>query len=133
MPSTVSEMPTDASGRFRIVTASSGAYRLVASASGYSHRAIATSNATQYSFELTPTAALKVRVVDTSTRTPLDAHLIVTDADGAYVPVRPQRSEDGETYTYSLAPGQYRLTAVVHGYPSRTVDVTAPGTIEIGV
>jgi 5-hydroxyisourate hydrolase-like protein (transthyretin family) len=132
MPSALAEVPTDANGRFRITAASAGAHRLVATATGYAQRAIPTNtSATQYAFELTPVADLRVRVVDVSSRAPLDAHLIIEEMDGSYVPVRARRTSDGTVYVFSLAPGKYRIVAVVQGYQRRVVDVTAPGTVDV--
>jgi len=124
------ETPTDASGRFRIVTAASGPHRVVASYPGYAHSAqtlnLGGTRSSQLSFELTKTAPLTVKVVDAKTGMPLDAHI---DLQG--LPVRPERSPDGTTFVFSLAPGKYRLTVVVQGYDQQTVEVSAPGAVEV--
>ena len=126
------EVPTDAQGRFRIATSSVGAHRLTASAPGYAYRVQpVSSTTTYYLFELSPAAALTVRVVDSRSGTSLDAHLVLHEADGTFVPIRHDRTPDGATYRFSLPPGKYRLTAIVHGYSTRTVEVTAPGTTTV--
>lgn len=126
------EVPTDANGRFRIVTASSGPQRLVASAPGYAHRAIPLSaTSAHYAFELAPVEGLRVRVVDARSGMPLDAHVTVHDPGGTIVPGRMQRSRDGSSYAFSLAPGKYRLHVVVQGYAKKTMEITAPGTIDV--
>jgi hypothetical protein len=85
----------------------------------------------QLAFELQPAAELRVRVLDARNETPLEAHLILETADGAYLPIRPHRTADGETFLFSLAPGEYRLTAVVHGYANKKVALSAPGVVEV--
>jgi len=125
------EVPVDANGRFRMTTTGTGTHRLIASAPGYAYRSMpVVSDTTHYAFELQPAAELRVRVLDSRSGTPLDAHLMLHEAGGAFVPGRLQRSGDG-TYGFSLAPGRYKLTAVVHGYTTRVVEVTAPGTIDV--
>ena len=126
------EVQTDAQGRFRITTSSAGSHRLTASASGYAYRVLPVSNtATHYLFELSPSAELRVRVTDARSGTPLDAHLVVNEANGTFVPVRYERSPDGTTYRFSLAPAKYRVTVVVHGYTTKVVEVSAPGAIDV--
>jgi protocatechuate 3,4-dioxygenase beta subunit len=126
------EVPTDANGRFRIVSAASGAQRLVATAPGYAHRVMPVSSAvTHYAFELEPASELRVRVLDAQSGSPLDAHLVVHEQDGTFIPGRMRRSTDGTTFLFSLAPGKYKLRAIVQGYAPRTIDVTAPGTVEV--
>ena len=128
-----SEMQTDAQGRFRMASSSSGAQRLTASAPGYAYSVQqVSSTTTHYLFALTKVAALEVRVSDARSGTPLDAHFVVNESEGGgFVPVRHDRSTDGTTYRFSLVPGKYKLIVVVQGYPTRVVDVSAPGTIEI--
>ncbi|HEX8251512.1 MAG TPA: hypothetical protein VF846_00080, partial [Thermoanaerobaculia bacterium] len=113
------------------------AHRIIASAPGYAHRAqpvVLGARATQqFAFELQRVGDLRVRVFDAKTGTALEAHLVVTTAEGAYVPVRAQRSADGEWFVMSLAAGKYRITSVVHGYAQKVVEVTAPGNVEIGM
>lgn len=131
LTSITAEMPADANGRFRMVAASSGALRLVASAPGYAQRMLpVSSSAAHYAFELTPAQDLRIRVLDARTGTPLDAHIVVSDESGL-LPVRPRRSADGTVYLFSLAPGKYRVLAVVQGYQQKTVEVTAPGAVDI--
>ncbi|HEX8408104.1 MAG TPA: carboxypeptidase-like regulatory domain-containing protein [Thermoanaerobaculia bacterium] len=128
------EVPTDANGRFRMTTSGTGTHRLVAAAPGYAYRSMpVVSNTTHYAFELQPAAELRVRVVDSRSGTPLEAHLMLHEAGGAFVPGRVQRSGDGTSYGFSLPPGKYKLTAVVHGYTTRVVEVTAPGTIDVAM
>ena len=45
--------------------------------------------------------------------------------------MRYDRSTDGTTYRFSLAPGKYKLTVVVQGYATRVVEVSAPGVVEV--
>jgi uncharacterized surface anchored protein len=131
--SIAAEVPSDANGRFRIATAAAGATRLIASAAGYAIRTLpVTGTTSQYTFELTPAPDLRVRVLDARTNAPLEAHVIVSDADG-FIDGRPRRSADGATYLFSLAPGQYRVMAIVQGYAAKTVEVTAPGEVDIEV
>ncbi|HEX6087271.1 MAG TPA: carboxypeptidase-like regulatory domain-containing protein, partial [Thermoanaerobaculia bacterium] len=127
------EMETDAQGRFRMTSSFSGPHRLTASAPGYAYSVQPVSNtATHYLFALTKVAALQVRVTDARSGTPLDAHIVVNESDGgAFVPVRYDRSADGTTYRFSLAPAKYRLTVVAQGYTTRVVEASAPGAIEI--
>ncbi|HYC88702.1 MAG TPA: carboxypeptidase-like regulatory domain-containing protein, partial [Thermoanaerobaculia bacterium] len=129
----MAEMETDAQGRFRLSSSFSGPHRLTASAPGYGYSVQPVSNTTtHYLFALTKGATLQVRVVDARSGTPLDAHLVVNESEGGtFVPVRPERSTDGITYSLSLSPSKYRLTVVVHGYTTRVVDVSAPGVVEI--
>lgn len=127
------EMETDAQGRFRMTSSFSGPHRLTASAPGYAYAVQpVSSTTTHYLFALPKTAALQVRVTDARSGTPLDAHLVVNESEsGAFVPVRSNRSADGTTVQFALAPGKYRLTVVVQGYTTRVVEVSAPGTVEI--
>jgi protocatechuate 3,4-dioxygenase beta subunit len=124
------ETMTDANGGFRIVTAASGSHRIIASARGYAHRMqpiqLGSARSQQLAFELTKASELRVRVFDAKTNTPLEAHLVIEG-----LPVRSDRAPDGMTFTFSLAEGKYRVTAVVHGYPSKTVEAIAPGAIDI--
>lgn len=136
-PALGGESRTDPSGRFRIVTAASGAHRLIASAAGHAH-GVATvmlggSPVEALTFELAPAADLRVRVVDGRTTTPLEAHLVLSDSAGNFLPVRAVRSDDGSGYVFSVAPGRYRVNAIVYGYDHRTVEATAPGQVEITV
>ena len=74
----------------------------------------------------------RMRVTHARSGTPLDAHIVVNESDGgAFVPVRYDRSADGTTYRFSLAPAKYRLTVVAQGYTTRVVETSAPGAIEI--
>jgi hypothetical protein len=131
------ETVTDANGRFRILTAAAGPHRAIAWAAGYAQRTqnltLGGSRAPQLAFELQRIEPLRVRVFDARTGTALESHVVVTTAAGAPIPVRAERSADGEWYLFSLAPGRYRVTAIAHGYPSRTVEVTAPGKAELGL
>jgi protocatechuate 3,4-dioxygenase beta subunit len=128
------EVPTDPNGRFRISTSSTGSHRLTASAPGYAYRVLPVTGSTpHYTFELMPAAELRVRVSDARSGTPLDAHLVVTEDDGTFVPVRLERSTDGTTYRFSLAPAKYRLTVVVQGYENRVLEVSAPGAVDVGM
>ncbi|MGZ8781000.1 MAG: carboxypeptidase regulatory-like domain-containing protein [Thermoanaerobaculia bacterium] len=127
------EVPTDANGRFRIVTAASGSYRLIASAHGYAHRMMQVGGASMvYAFELTPAPDLRLRILDARTGTPLDAHIVVADESGV-LPSRPRRTTDGATYVFSLAPGRYRVLAIVQGYTAKEIEVTAPGALDIAM
>lgn len=127
------EVPTDGNGRFRIVTAASGSHRLIASATGYAHRVMPVGGSSMvYAFELTPAPDLRLRVLDARTGTPLDAHIVVADRSGV-LPSRPRRTTDGTTYVFSLAPGKYRVLAMVHGYTAKEIEVTAPGTVDIAM
>jgi hypothetical protein len=128
----VAEVPVAPNGTFRIATTSTGPYRLIASAQGYAHKVLPVSQASsQHTLELTPVAEFRVRVLDAATRSALDAHITLHESDGAYVPARPVRSVDGTTYAFSLAPGKYRLTVIAQGYQYRTMEVTAPGTMDV--
>jgi protocatechuate 3,4-dioxygenase beta subunit len=130
LPSFAGETATDAAGRFSILTAASGPHRVVASTPGYAHAAqsitLGGNRSSQLAFELTKSAPLAVTVVDAKTGIPLDAHLELQN-----LPVRPERTPDGATFLFSLAPGKYRLTVVVQGYEQQTVDVSAPGRVEV--
>jgi hypothetical protein len=128
------EVQTDAQGRFRITTTSAGAQRLTASAPGYAYSVQpVSSTTTHYLFALAPSAELQVRVMDARSGTPLDAHIVVNEAGGTFVPVRSERSTDGTTYRFSLAPSKYRLTVVVQGYATRVVEVSAPGIVDVAM
>ncbi len=128
------ETIADASGRFRILTAANGTHRVTAWASGYAHtsQTITLGGASrQFAFELQRTGELRVRVSDARTDTPLEAYIMLTTSEGGFIPVRAQRSPDGDWYVYSLANGTYRLTVVVQGYQQQVVTARAPGEIEI--
>jgi protocatechuate 3,4-dioxygenase beta subunit len=131
------ETITDAHGRFRIVTAAHGPHRAIVSATGYAHRsqALALGGTTnpQLSFELSRTDDLRVRVIDAKTGTPLEAHVVLETLEGLMLPVRLQRTPDGGLFTFSVAPGKYRLTTVVHGYTTKKVEVTAPGLVTVSL
>lgn len=131
MASIVAEVPTDANGRFRLVTAAAGALRVIASAHGYAQRVMPVSgSSTQYAFELSPVPELRIRVLDARNGAPLDAHVVFRD-DGGILPVRPRRTADGITYVFSVAPGKYQVMAIVQGYATKTIEVTAPGAADI--
>jgi hypothetical protein len=130
------ETITDANGRFRILTAAAGPHRALAWSSGYAHTTQSitlgsSSSSRQLAFELRRSGELRVRVIDARTNTPLEAHVVITTPEGGFIPVRPDRAGDGETYVFSLADGTYRLQAHVHGYQSKTITVSAPGTAEM--
>jgi hypothetical protein len=131
------EAPADAHGRFRILSAASGRHRVVASAPGFGQTEQAVTlggrASQQLAFELRRVGQLRVRVIDANTGTALDAHLMVSTPEGTRVPVRAERSPDGEWFVFSLAPGRYRVTSVVHGYEQRVMEVTAPGVVEVGI
>ncbi|HEY0159218.1 MAG TPA: carboxypeptidase-like regulatory domain-containing protein [Thermoanaerobaculia bacterium] len=135
--SVAGEAPADAHGRFRILTAAAGRHRALAWAPGFGQsEQVVTLGARAghtLAFELRRTDQLRVRVKDAKTGTALDAHVIVASADGVRLPVRAERSPDGEWFVFSLAPGSYQLTSVVHGYEQKTTTVTAPGVVEIGM
>ena len=133
MMSITGEVQTDANGQFRLVVSAAGTLRLIASAAGYGQRTqIVSSSATQYAFELTPAEDLHIRVLDARTNVPLDGHLVVLHETGV-LPVRARRSADGTTYLFSLAPGKYRVMVMVQGYEPKTVEVTAPGVVDIAM
>ncbi|HYK04481.1 MAG TPA: carboxypeptidase regulatory-like domain-containing protein [Thermoanaerobaculia bacterium] len=128
------ETVTDATGRFRILTAAAGAHRIIAWANGYAHTSQSVtlgSSSRQFAFELRRTGELRVRISDARTNIPLEAHLVLTTPEGGFIPVRPQRSADGDWYVFSLADGTYRLTSVVQGYKEQVAMASAPGEIEI--
>jgi protocatechuate 3,4-dioxygenase beta subunit len=131
------EAPADASGRFTMTNTASGPHLLMASARGYAHRAIEVTTGTpepiRATFELTPASELRIRVVDARNNTPLEAHITLTDARGTFLPLRPARTPDGTEFVYSLAPGTYRLTAVTPGYKEKTMEITAPGRVVVGL
>ena len=137
MESLAGETPADANGHFRILTAASGLHRVIASAPGYGQAeqavSLGSSSPRPIAFELRRAEQLRVRVKDANTGTALDAHLVVMTAEGVRVPVRAERSADGEWFVFSLTPGKYRITSVVHGYEQKTVEVTAPGAVEVGM
>jgi protocatechuate 3,4-dioxygenase beta subunit/uncharacterized GH25 family protein len=126
---------TDANGRFRIVTAAQGAHRIIASAPGYAHRSqtlnLGGATHPQLAFELARAEDLRVRVIDAKTGTALEAHLVLETLEGMMLPVRVQRSPEGAFFTFSVAPGKYRLTTVVHGYTTKTIEVTSPGLVTV--
>jgi len=128
---------TDAAGRFTLTTAASGSHSLVVSAPGYAHRiqpvTLGETRPPQYTFELGRGGELRVRVLDARTRIPLEARLVLIDQRGMILPIREGRSPDEFPYIFWLAPGRYRLTAIVQGYGRKTVDVTSPGTVEIAL
>ncbi|HET8774457.1 MAG TPA: carboxypeptidase-like regulatory domain-containing protein, partial [Thermoanaerobaculia bacterium] len=131
--SIVAQVPTDANGRFRLVTAAAGALRVIASANGYAQRAVPVSgSSTQYAFELAPVPDLRIRVLDARNGAPLDAHVVFRDEAGI-LPVRPRRTADGVTYVFSVAPGTYQVMAIVQGYATKTIEVTAPGAADIAM
>jgi hypothetical protein len=129
--SALAEMQTDPNGRFTITTTSAGPQRLIVTAHGYAQRSQAVSGSgAPYAFELTPAPELRVRVVDARTGTPLEASVVFNDEKG-FVPVSPRRGEDGATFIFSLAPGKYRAFVNVEGFAMKTVEITAPGAVDI--
>jgi len=132
---TSGETMTDANGRFSITTAASGPHLLIAAAPGHAQRtqevSLGGTAPQRMQLELAGAVELRVRIVDAKTRTPLEAHLVLADEKGTYLPVRSTRSADGAEFLFSLAPGRYRVKALTMGYAEKTVDVTAPGTITI--
>lgn len=132
--SIVGETITDANGRFRILTAAAGSYRVVAWTGGYAQRTIPialSGSPRPLTFELSRAEGLRVRVIDSRTGTPLEAHLVIQTIDALPLPVRAERTPDGESFLFSLAPGDYRLTSIVHGYPAQVIEVKAPGTVDV--
>lgn len=130
-----SEVLTDRSGRFRLLTAASDAHRVVAWKPGYAHRTqLVQLGATRHApiaIELAKTNDLRVRAIDAKNGTPLNAHIVIAGTDGTVLPVQCTRADDGVSHLCSLAPGKYRLTVVVQGYADRTVEVTAPGSVDV--
>lgn len=131
------EAPTDAGGRFTMTNTASGPHLLMASARGYAHRTIevtaGTADPIRATFELTPASELRIRVIDARNSTPLEAHITLTDERGTFLPVRPTRTPDGLEFVFSLAPGKYRLTAVTPGYKEKTMEISAPGRVVVGL
>jgi protocatechuate 3,4-dioxygenase beta subunit len=131
------EAITDASGHYRILTAAAGPHRLIASANGYAQNEQAVTlggrASQQFSVQLQKVGELRVRAIDAQTGTPLEAHIVVSTLEGDYIPVRAERSADGDWFVFSLSPGRYRVTSVVPGYEQKVIEVTAPGTTEIGM
>ncbi|HEX8615976.1 MAG TPA: carboxypeptidase regulatory-like domain-containing protein [Thermoanaerobaculia bacterium] len=128
------ETMTDANGRFRILTSGAGAHRAIAFAPGYAYveqSVTLGSESRQLAFELRRSAELRVRVIDARTSTPLEAHLILATSEGAFLPIRPDRTADGDWYVFALHEGAYRITAMVQSYKPQSVTVTAPGNVEI--
>jgi Carboxypeptidase regulatory-like domain len=124
------EVMTGATGRFRILTAATGPHRIAAWVPGYAQRTLpiqlGRTAPAPVAFELSKAGEFRVRVFDAKSGTPLSAHVAIADA-----PVRLDRHADGVTLVGSLAPGRYRITVVVPGYADKTVEVTAPGTIDV--
>ncbi|HEX2121719.1 MAG TPA: carboxypeptidase regulatory-like domain-containing protein [Thermoanaerobaculia bacterium] len=126
---------TDPNGRFRITTSAMGPHRLTVFAPGYAHHtqpiALGGAPAAPLTFELRRVEELRVRVTDARTGAALGAHIIVADERGQTLPVHPMQGRGDPVTRLSLAPGRYRITAVVQGYSARTVTATAPGTIDV--
>ena len=122
-------------GRFELSTSAAGAHNLVVAAPGYAHtlRAVSLDGVATppMVLELSAAEPLIVRVVDARSGTPLEAHLAIASKDGVLIPANGRRSMDGTESSFSLAPGSYRVTAIVEGYGEKSVDITAPGVIEI--
>ena len=137
MTAVSAETITDANGRFTLASSASGPHVLIASANGYAQRSqeVLAGGAApiRAQFALTPAAELRVRVIDARTAAPLDAHLVIADKNGVFIPVRPIRSPDGGEFVFSLAPGKYRVKAVTMGYAEKTVEVSAPGPAVIAM
>ncbi len=137
MPAFSGETITDLNGRFTLVVSASGPHLLIASAAGYAQRSqevlAGGSAAIRAQFELAPASELRVRVVDARNGTPLEAHLVIADEKGTLLPIRPRRTADGSEFVFSLAPGKYRVKVVTIGYAEKTVEVSAPGGVVIGM
>lgn len=131
------ESLTDASGRFTMPTSAAGPHLLVVSAPGRSQRSqevvLGGTEPIRTRFELLPAAELRLRIVDARNGTPLEAHLVLADERGQPLPVRPARSPDGTEFTFSLAPGKYRVTAISASYAEKTVEVSVPGSAVIAM
>lgn len=131
------ESLTDASGRFSMITSAAGPHLLVVSAPRYSQRSqevvLGGTDTIRARFELMPAAELRLRIVDARNGTPLEAHLVLADERGQPLPVRPARSADGSEFTFSLAPGKYRVTAISASYAETTIEVSAPGSAVIAM
>jgi hypothetical protein len=137
MQSFTGETFTDANGRFRMLTASSGAYRLIAWGPGYAHNAqdvqLGSGRAADVAFEMSRSGELRVRVIDAKSGVPLNVYLTVQTAEGMFLPLRAEQSGDQASYIFSIAAGKYRITAMAPGYAERTVEATAPGTVDIAL
>ncbi len=51
--------------------------------------------------------------------------------DGGILAVLPRRSSDGTAYLFTVAPGRYRVMAYVKDHSIKTVEITAPGPMDI--
>jgi hypothetical protein len=126
---------TDPNGRFRITTSAMGPHRVTVFAHGYGHHTqpitLGGTAMAPLAFELRRVGDLRIRVIDARTGAALGAHIIVADERGQMLPVRPMQMPGDPVTRLSLAPGRYRITAVVQGYSARTVTATAPGTVDI--
>ncbi|MDQ3282008.1 MAG: carboxypeptidase regulatory-like domain-containing protein [Acidobacteriota bacterium] len=131
------ETVTNGEGRFRIVTAAAGPHRAIAWARGYAQGVqplqLGNGRGATLTFELQRIEPLRVRVFDARTGTPLEAHLVITTREGAAVPVRGDSTPDGDAMLFSLAEGKYRIRVIAAGYEEKVVDVTAPGSVDIGL
>lgn len=137
IPAVSAETMTDAGGRFTMIAGASGPHLLIASANGYAQRSqeLTAGGGTpvRAQFELAPAGELRVRVIDARNATPLEAHLVLADEKGLFLPMRPRRTPDGTETIFSLAPGRYRVKVQSMGYREKTVEVTAPGAIVISM
>lgn len=133
---TAGESIADGNGRFMIATAADGRYNVIVTAPGYAHAThplTLGATAPRLVVELTASEPLRIRLVDARNGTPLEGHLTIATKEGLSLPARGTRSLDGLELRFSLAPGTYRVTAIVQGYGEKTVEVTAPGVAEIGM
>jgi hypothetical protein len=127
------ETLSDPNGRFALPVPAEGTWTLFASARGYGQRTQPLQRNVPVTLELSRAGELRVRAIDARTGAALSAHITVADARGALLPVRVDQTADGSAFVFSLAPGRYRVKAEVQGYGSRTVEVTAPGSVDIAL
>ncbi|MDQ3284087.1 MAG: carboxypeptidase-like regulatory domain-containing protein, partial [Acidobacteriota bacterium] len=124
---------TDASGHFRLTTGATGAVSLVATAEGYGSRArpVDVGDAAPVTFELQRVEPLRVRVFDAKTKVPLEARVDLTTADGTVLPLNKQH--DGEAMVFWVAEGKYLLHVHTQDHRDKTIEVTAPGAVDVDI
>jgi hypothetical protein len=126
-----STVEADGTGGFAARGLREGRYRLVASKEGYGQEVRETElrrgPPSEVALELTSSEGLTVEVVDARDLRPLEAVVVVRDAERRIVANRHSGVGGDGALTIPLAAGHYLLSTSADGYGTLTLPVSAPG------
>ncbi|HVR38558.1 MAG TPA: carboxypeptidase regulatory-like domain-containing protein [Thermoanaerobaculia bacterium] len=131
---------TDANGAFSIDSVTPGRYVVTADKEKYGNDtreiSVSETSADDVELKLARNPGVLLRVVDARDNRALIANVVVFDLQGRVVDDSFRfsfGSNTAEALQLKLAPGQYRASVAAMGYAARTINITSPGDLTVGL